>query len=642
MKLVPCTPIYPRGIPSGKARGINYYRFNFSIIINKNTFNFHGNLFSSGRYYLKFNEYFCVGVHIRILLYLKEYLLRYRRKFFWGIIFVLLTNIFKVVNPRIVQKAIDLLQQSFQMTQIGNYAIIIVCISFIQGFFLFLMRRTIIVASREIENDLRNDLFWKLEGLSAGFYNQMPTGDIMSRATNDMNAVRMVLGPGIAYSVNTIMAFLFVIPMMLYISPALTGLALIPFPVMAILVNRFGKAINKRYEKIQAQLAAISTFVQENLSGVAIIRAFVREKHQMDEFYKLNNDYMHKNLSFARVYAAFHPSLMLIIGFAVLLVLLGGGKLVIDQTLSIGELTAFMLYLGMLVWPSIALGWVIGLFQQGTASMKRIRNILDAVSDISEGQLELLPSEVKGKIEFKKLNFKYEDVPVLEDINLVIQPKSTVGILGQTGTGKTTLVRLIPHLYPIKGGQLFIDDQDINEYQLGSLRQQIGYVTQETFLFSDTIHNNIAFAKPGATREEVIQAAEIAAMHDEILEFPEGYDSYLGERGINLSGGQKQRVSIARAILAEPRILILDDAFSALDTYTEETILQNLKNLFPDKTVILISHRISTLQNADHIVVLDQGRISEEGTHADLLQQKGLYAHIHQKQLLEMEIESVN
>jgi len=492
------------------------------------------------------------------------------------------------------------------------------------------------------ENDLRNDLFWKLENLSAGFYNQMPTGDIMSRATNDMNAVRMVLGPGIAYSVNTIMAFLFVIPMMLYISPMLTGLALIPFPIMALLVNRFGKAINKRYEKIQAQLAAISTFVQENLSGVAIIRAFVREKHQADEFYKLNKDYLHKNLSFARIYAAFHPSLMLIIGFAVLLVLLGGGKLVIDQTISIGELTAFMLYLGMLVWPSIALGWVIGLYQQGTASMKRIRSILDAVSDISEGSLILSRSDVQGKIEFKNLSFRYEDTPVLENINLTIQPRSTTGILGQTGTGKTTMVRLIPHLYPIQKGQLFIDDQDINEYQFNSLRQQIGFVTQDTFLFSDTIHNNIAFAKPDATREEVIQAAEIAVLHDEILEFPEGFDSYLGERGINLSGGQRQRVSIARAILAEPKILILDDAFSALDTYTEERILQNLKNIFPDKTVILISHRISTLQNADHIVVLDQGQIVEQGTHPELLRMNGLYAHIHQKQLLEMEIESVS
>jgi ATP-binding cassette subfamily B multidrug efflux pump len=554
---------------------------------------------------------------------------------------VVLTNIFKVINPRLVQNAIDNLQKAFEMPQVRDDALLIVLVALAQGFFLFLMRRTIIVASREIENDLRNDLFWKLEGLSSTFYNQMPTGDIMSRATNDMNAVRSVLGPGIAYSVNTIMAFLFVIPMMIHISPVLTGLALIPFPIMALLVNRFGRAINKRYEKIQAQLAAISTFVQENLSGISVIKSFVREKNQIGRFRELNEDYVEKNLSFARVYAGFHPSLMLIIGIAVLLVLLGGGKLVINKTITIGELTAFMLYLGMLVWPSIALGWVIGLYQQGAASMKRIRSILDAQPDIHDGPYLLLPSETRGAIEYRNLNFSYEDTPVLQNVNLKIEPRQTLGILGQTGSGKTTLVKLIPHLFPLEPRQLLIDDQDINEYQLESLRSQIGYVTQETFLFSDTIHNNIAFAKPDATREEVIRAAQIASIHQEIEEFPEGYDSYLGERGLNLSGGQKQRVSIARAVLANPKILILDDAFSALDTYTEENILNNLKTIFPDKTVILISHRISTLQNSDNIIVLADGRITEQGTHSELVQLDGLYAHIHQKQLLELEIESV-
>jgi ATP-binding cassette subfamily B multidrug efflux pump len=556
-------------------------------------------------------------------------------------VFVVLTNVFKVINPRLVQNAIDNLQKAFEMPQVRDDALLIVLVAFAQGFFLFLMRRTIIVASREIENDLRNDLFWKLEGLSSTFYNQMPTGDIMSRATNDMNAVRSVLGPGIAYSVNTIMAFLFVIPMMIHISPVLTGLALIPFPIMALLVNRFGRAINKRYEKIQAQLAAISTFVQENLSGISVIKSFVREKHQISRFRELNEDYVEKNLSFARVYAGFHPSLMLIIGIAVLLVLLGGGRLVIDKTITIGEFTAFMLYLGMLVWPSIALGWVIGLYQQGAASMKRIRSILDAEPDIHDGPYLLLPSEVRGSIEYRNLNFSYDDTPILQNVNLKIEPRQTLGILGQTGSGKTTLVKLIPHLFPLEPGQLLIDDQDINEYQLESLRSQIGYVTQETFLFSDTIHNNIAFARPDATREEVIRAAQIASIHQEIEEFPEGYDSYLGERGLNLSGGQKQRVSIARAVLANPKILILDDAFSALDTYTEENILNNLKTIFPDKTVILISHRISTLQNSDNIIVLADGRITEQGTHSELVQLDGLYAHIHQKQLLELEIESV-
>jgi ATP-binding cassette subfamily B protein len=309
--------------------------------------------------------------------------------------------------------------------------------------------------------------------------------------------------------------------------------------------------------------------------------------------------------------------------------------------MTIGELTAFMLYLGMLVWPSIALGWVIGLYQQGTASMKRIRHILDAEQDIEDGPYIIPSGNFRGKIEFRDLNFQYDDIPVLEQINLTISPRTTLGILGATGSGKSTLVKLIPHLYPLEKGLLLIDDKDINDYQLASLRQQIGYVTQETFLFSDTLHNNIAWARPEVTREDVIQAARIAAIDEEIQEIPEGYDAYLGERGINLSGGQKQRVSFARAILANPNILIFDDAFSALDTYTEETILQNLKTVLPDKTVIIISHRISTLQNSDDIIVLHDGRIAEHGTHTQLLNLGAIYAKIYQKQLLEMEIESV-
>jgi ATP-binding cassette subfamily B protein len=332
---------------------------------------------------------------------------------------------------------------------------------------------------------------------------------------------------------------------------------------------------------------------------------------------------------------------MLIIGVAVMLVLFGGGKLVMDQKITIGELTAFMLYLGMLVWPSIALGWVIGLYQQGAASMKRIRLILDAEPDIIGGPLILEPAKVLGEIEFKDLNFGYDGELILKNINLPIEPEQTIGILGQTGSGKTTLVRLVPHFYPLDREMLFIDGKDLNDYDLKSLRSQIGYVTQNTFLFSDSIRNNIALARPEASPEEIIQAAETAAIHQEILEFPEGYDSLVGERGINLSGGQKQRVSIARTLLANPKILILDDAFSALDTHTEESILKNLKTIFPDKTVILISHRISTLQNADKIVVMEDGEIVETGMHHQLLKKDGLYFQIHQKQLLEMEIERV-
>lgn len=580
--------------------------------------------------------------NIRTLLYLKKYLYRYRWKFVLGAVFVIFTNIFRVINPKIVQRAIDTLKSSFDLGQIQLYALFIVAVSISQGIFLFLMRRTIIVASREIENDLRNDIFWKLEELPASFYNRMPTGDIMSRTTNDMNAVRSVLGPGIAYSINTLVAFLFVLPMMILISPRLTLLAMIPFPVMAVLVNRFGRAINRRFEKIQAMLARISTFTQENFSGIAVLKSFVRENDQIGQFLGLNNEYMKRNLSYARVQAAFHPSLMMVIGFATLLVLVGGGKLVMEKTITIGEFTAFMLYLGILIWPSIALGWVIGLFQQGAASMKRIRQILDAESDIKDGSYILLPGSTRGDLEFRNLSFSYDgETPVLKNINLKIDARQTLGILGPTGSGKTTLVRLIPHLYHLEANQLFIDGRDINLFKLDSLRQCIGFVTQETFLFSDTIHNNISFARPGASRELVVEAAKIAGIHDDIQEFPDGYDSLLGERGLNLSGGQKQRVSLARAVLPAPRILILDDAFSALDTYTEETILNNLKSFFPDRTVILISHRISTLQNADQIIVLEDGQITDQGTHSQLLQREGLYTQVYTKQLLEREIESV-
>lgn len=576
------------------------------------------------------------------MLYLKKYLLKYRWKFILGAIFVLMTNAFRVAAPRVVQSAIDTLKSTFHLSQVGNDALLLIGISLAQGIFLFLMRRTIIVASREIEFDLRNDLFWKLEHLSLPFYHQHPTGDIMSRATNDLNAVRSVLGPGIAYSLNTLIAFLFVLPMMILISPLLTLITLLPFPFMAILVNRFGRAIRKRFEKIQAQLATISTFVQENLSGMTIIKAFTQEKNQIDRFLDLNRDYLKKNLSYARVYAAFHPSLMLVVGVSTLLVLLGGGKLVIQQKISIGEFTAFMLYLGMLVWPSIALGWVIGLFQQGAASMKRMRVILDAETDVKGGTLVIRPEKARGEIQFRNLTFGYEeDRPVLKNITLDIPPRTTLGILGATGSGKSTLVQLIPHLYPVGQRMLFLDGTDIIRFELQSLRRIIGFVPQETFLFSDTIHNNIAFARPDAPREEVIRAAQIAAIHQEITQFPEGYESLLGERGLNISGGQKQRISLARALLANPRILILDDAFSALDTQTEEQILTNLKEVLPDLTVLLISHRISTLQNSDHIIVMDNGEIREQGRHSDLITQKGIYYRIQQKQLLEREIESV-
>jgi len=579
---------------------------------------------------------------IETLKYLIPYIKRYKRQYIVGTIFVIFTNAFRIINPRVVQSAIDYLKTEFSLSKLGLYASIVVLVAVMEGIFLFLMRRSMIVASREIENDFRNDFFEKLLALHPAYYQSTPTGDIMARATNDLSAVRSVLGPGIAYSINTITAFLFVIPMMVYISPRLALFALLPFPVVALLVNRFGKAIHHRFERIQAQFSALSTRAQENLSGSSIIKWFVREKHEIDEFRKLNQENMNRNISFAKVQAAFHPALILVIGFATALIILFGGKLVIDDKISLGEFTAFMLYMGILIWPSIALGWVIGLFQQGAASLNRMRQVLETEPTIKELPSMKVPQKFNGEISFRDLTFSYEDnTPVLHQLNMHFPARHTIGIIGPTGSGKSTLVQLIPNFYKLPPGKLFIDEYDINDLSVKFLRSRIGYVPQETFLFSNTIRNNIAYGKPDASQEEIEWAAKMAHIHEEIESFPDKYESILGEKGLNLSGGQKQRVAIARAILIQPEILILDDAFSALDTYTEERILTNLEDFFPDRTVLLVSHRISTLQNCDHIIVLEDGKITEQGNHEELLAVGGLYSWIHEKQLLEEELESV-
>lgn len=579
---------------------------------------------------------------IETLKYLIPYIKRYKLKFIAGTIFVIFTNIFRILNPKIVQIAIDYLKSEFSLSKLGIYASLIVLFALMEGIFLFLMRKYMIVASREIENDLRNDFFEKLLQLHPAYYQNIPTGDVMARATNDLSAVRSVLGPGIAYSINTITAFIFVIPMMIFISPKLALYALLPFPIIALLVNRYGKAIHHRFERIQAQFSALSSRAQENLTGSSIIKWFVREKYEIDEFRKLNLENMRRNISYAKVQAGFHPVLMLVIGLTTAIIILFGGKLVIDGNISLGEFTAFMLYMGMLIWPSIALGWVIGLFQQGAASLNRMRQVLEAEPEIKELPSMIVPENFRGEITFKNLSFGYEpDTPVLQRINIQFPAHQTIGIIGPTGSGKTSLVQLIPHFYKLPAGHLLIDGQDINKLSVKFLRSRIGYVPQETFLFSNTLRNNIAYGKPDATTEEIEWAAKMAHIHEEIESFPDQYESILGEKGLNLSGGQKQRVAIARAILPQPQILILDDAFSALDTYTEERILSNLEEFFPNRTVLLVSHRISTLQNCDNIIVLEDGKITEQGTHEELLLTGGLYSWIHEKQLLEEELEKV-
>lgn len=571
--------------------------------------------------------------------YLKPYLGRYKVKYLAGVVFLLLTNSFRIANPRVIQNAIDYLKEQFSLEQLSIYALLVVGIAIGEGLFSFLMRRSMIVASREIENDLRNDFFSSLSKQPQAFYHQYATGDIMSRATNDLSAVRMLLGPGIAYSTNTVFAFLFVIPMMLLINPWLTLWALVPIPLVALLVNRFGKAIYKRFERIQAQLSTLSSRAQENLSGQTMVKWFAREKYEVERFETENHEYMNRYIDYAKVYAAFHPSLMLTVGISTVVILWIGGHQVMGESISLGQFTAFLLYMGILVWPSIALGWVIGIFQQGAASLKRMREVLDADAGIHDAPDALAVDSLAGDIRFNQLNFGYSrDMVVLKDVNLEISARQTIGIIGPTGCGKSTLIKLLTRMYQLPDGMLFIDDVDINRYRMADLRRRISYVPQETFLFSDSIRSNIAYGMPNASQAEIEKAARLADIHDQIMDFANGYDSMLGEKGLNLSGGQKQRVSIARAILRDPDILILDDAFSALDTRTEDRILKNLAEIFPDRSVILVSHRVSTLQNADKIFVMEAGGIVEEGSHDTLIGNKGLYAWIHERQLLEAEL----
>lgn len=568
---------------------------------------------------------------------LMPYMRKYRLRILSGFVFIITGNFIGVINPQIVRRAIDYLEQQIEVRQLIIFAGLIVAISFLQGVFRFLMRRTIIVVSRLIENDIRNELFGKLQTLSDAFYQRNSTGDIMARMTNDLNAIRSVLGPGLMYTFNTATMFVFVIIMMLKISWLLTLIAMIPIPLMVITVNRMSTQVNKRFSAVQAQFSAISTKVQENLAGMRIVKSYVLEKPEIEDFNRLNREYIEKSMHHVKVQAAFRPVMMLIIGLGVSLILLFGGRLIIDGTITLGQFVAFNLYLGMLVWPSIALGWVMGVFYQGVASMKRLDHILKAEPDIYDADRVVPLNKLNGSVCFKNLNFSYpgDRQKVLENVSLEAEPGQIIAIVGRTGSGKTSLVKLLLRIYDPPEGSLLIDDHDIRSIPLKTLRRQIGYIPQDTFLFSDSIRNNIIFGNDAAAEDEIEQAARAAQIHDSIMEFPGGYDTMLGERGINLSGGQKQRLSIARAILKKPRILILDDALSAVDTVTEEAILNNLRRIMKDKTCFWISHRISSIKDADFIVVLDEGRIAEQGRHEDLLMFGGIYADMFEKQQLE-------
>jgi ATP-binding cassette, subfamily B, multidrug efflux pump len=569
---------------------------------------------------------------------LAPYLRRYWKSLVWGGVSTILYNVIKVLIPGVIGHAVDDMQHGLTQAKILHHALILLLIAVASAVFLYITRQVVIGASREIEFDLRNDLFQNLERQSANFYHTHRTGDIMARTTNDLNAVRQLLGPAIMYSANTIVFTAAALPFMIHISPKLTLCAFMPMPIASVLVQYFGNRIHRRFERIQAMFSDISAKAQENFSGARLIRAFAQEEAEIASFETANLEYIKRSLYLVRLMAMLWPTLEFVLGLSLMITLLVGGHEVVSHRISVGQFTAFNVYMVQLTFPMIAVGWVVNLFQRGTASVVRIDELLKQQPDIAD-EPTAVAAAITGDIEFRNLSFAYPGgPPVLQNIDLRIPAGSSLAIVGPTGSGKSTLVGLIPRLHDTAPGEVLIDHQPIRHFTLAELRRNIGFVPQETFLFSETIHQNIAFGRPEASQEQVQDAAGIAHIGTEILEFPKGFETVVGERGVTLSGGQKQRTAIARAVIRDPRILILDDALASVDTYTEERILSGLRRGMEGRTTVFISHRISTARNADQIAVLVAGRIAELGTHEELIARNGYYTGLFEKQRLEEEL----
>jgi ATP-binding cassette subfamily B multidrug efflux pump len=577
---------------------------------------------------------------------LLPYVLRYRRQFLIGLICVVITTSIQLLSPWVLKFAIDDLNEGVTRQKLALYAALLLGIACVGAVFRFLMRRIIIGASREIEYDLRNAFFARLQAMPLGYYQARRTGDLMSRATNDLNAVRMMIGPAVMYSANTILVFIVAIILMASIDRRLTWIALLPLPLVSVSVKYFGSAIHKRFEAIQAQLADVSAVVQEALSGVRVVRAYNQEPHEIERFRASNDEYVRRNRVLIRLQGLFYPSMTLFLGLGSLLVLWLGSREVIRGRISLGEFVAFNAYLVMLSWPMIAFGWVTNILQRGMASWGRMLDVLDAVPAISDAHVTDAgrAAPLRGAIEIRDLVFAYPgtDRPVLDHVSIRIDAGQTVAFVGGTGSGKSTLTHLLPRLHEPPPDTVFLDGVDVREIPLAALRGAIGFVPQEPFLFSDTIAENIMFGLQRAgdedARRRMLDAAAVARLDKDVETFPKGYETLVGERGITLSGGQKQRTALARAVMIDPRILVLDDALSAVDTYTEEEILSRLRGVMRQRTSIIVSHRVSTVRDADHIFVLDGGRIAEHGRHDDLVRRGGIYADLYRKQLLEEEL----
>ncbi|WP_158995722.1 ABC transporter ATP-binding protein [Mucilaginibacter sp. L196] len=589
------------------------------------------------------------------LAYLNKFLLKYRWRLIPGILFVVISNIFSVLLAPVVRMAFDMVADNISIYELFNgfnrqaiiykifgsglllFGLVVLGLSLVRGLFLFFMRQTIILMSRHIEYDLKNEIYAHYQVLSLAFYRRHNTGDLMNRVTEDVSRVRMYLGPGIMYSLNTIILFVMVIYLMLTVNTRLAIFSILPLPILVLIIFYINNVINFRSEKIQERLSILSSFVQENFSGIRVIKSYVRENYVRKNFAAESEHYKGHSMALVKVQALFYPTMLLLVGISNVIIIYVGGVEVMKGNISAGNVAEFIVYLNMLTFPVMSLGWVTSLIQRASASQKRINEFLYEQPEIVSPKV---PKEnISGRITFDNVSFIYPDtgIQALKSVSFTINPGEMVAIIGRTGSGKSTIANLLMRMYDTTGGEVLIDGKPLPQYNLEGYRSQIGFVPQEVFLFSDTIANNIAFSADVWDMPVVEQAAKDAAVYKNIMELEKGFETLIGERGVTLSGGQKQRVSIARAIVKHPQILVFDDCLSAVDTRTEEEILNNLGNVMKGKTSIIIAHRISTIKNADKILVMDNGQIIEQGNHEYLMQQKGTYFELYEKQLLEEE-----
>ena len=600
---------------------------------------------------LNLNPYLCYQI-MKDLAYLNKYFIKYKWRLIPGVLFVIISNYFGILPAKVIREAFDLVKENIDLYKLYNgfdnqqsiyeafgksllyFGGIVLLLALLRGIFLFLMRQSIILISRYIEYDLKNEIYQHYQALDFSFFRRNNTGDLMSRATEDVNQVRNYLGPAIMYTINTVTLSIMIIYAMYDVNPTLATYALLPIPIIMVIILFINKIINQRSTKIQTQLSKLSSFVQETFSGIRVIKTYTQEVSKIEDFKKESNIYRNTSLDLVRIQAIFFPLIIFLVGFSTIITVYVGGLEVNKGTITAGNIAEFIIYVNQLTFPALALAWVTSLIQRAAASQKRINEFLNTRSDIPNGTLR---KDLEGNITLENISFTYPEtgIKALDGINLNIKAGQTVAIIGKTGSGKSTLANLLLRMYDSDQGKISFDGDDIKAYDYTHLRQQIGFVPQQVFLFSDTIANNIAFGLDSYTQQEVETAAQQAAVYENIISFEEGFNTHIGERGITLSGGQKQRVSIARALVKNPDILIFDDCLSAVDTKTEEEILLNLSKIMKNKTSIFIAHRISTIKNADHIIVLDNGKIVEEGTHDSLLAHNGEYADLYDKQLLQ-------